>query len=64
MVRESPLHGWYYKQEGRTFGPLSVDQVVELLGAGQVQPRQVVWNQGQGRLLYLHAGTLAHLARS
>jgi hypothetical protein len=64
MVRESPLHGWYYKQEGRTFGPLSVGQVVELLGAGHVHARQVVWNQGQGRSLYLHAGTLAHLVKS
>jgi phenylpropionate dioxygenase-like ring-hydroxylating dioxygenase large terminal subunit len=59
MVSESATHGWYYKVNGQTIGPLSTGQLQELLGSGQLPARQVVWIQRQQRLLFVRAATAA-----
>jgi hypothetical protein len=51
--------GWYYKQNGQSCGPVSIEQLQELLNLGRLQPRQVVWHQGTQRLLFVHAATAA-----
>lgn len=44
MSSEASFHdGWFYKRAGETCGPVSPDQLKELLVAGRVQPRQAVW---------------------
>jgi hypothetical protein len=58
MMGALPLHGWYFKQNGQTIGPLSQAQVQELLTVGQLLPRQVVFNRGAQRLLFLRADVL------
>jgi hypothetical protein len=55
--------GWYYKQDGQTCGPVSIE-LQELLTTGRLQPRQVVWKQGARRLLFVHAATAAFTGRS
>jgi hypothetical protein len=55
MVSESTLHGWYYRQDGQVFGPLSTGQLQELLAAGRLPARQVVWNRRDQRLLFVYA---------
>jgi hypothetical protein len=59
MVSESLTHGWYYKQHGVTFGPLSTGQLQELLRSGQLPAQQVVWHQRQQQLLFVRAATAA-----
>jgi hypothetical protein len=59
MVSEATIHGWYYKQNGQTIGPLSTGQLRELLGSGQLPARHVVWHQRQQRLLFVRAATAA-----
>jgi hypothetical protein len=48
---------WYYRQDGQTFGPVSLDQLREQLTTGQLQPRQAVWKQRGHGLLFIHAAT-------
>jgi hypothetical protein len=50
---------WYYKQNGETFGPVSLDQLRELLTTGELLPRQAVWKVGTQSLLFVHATTAA-----
>src|SRR5262245_22728742 len=52
-----PSHGWYFKLNGQTFGPFSAGQLQELLTAGRLQPRHVVWNQREQRLIFVYAAT-------
>jgi hypothetical protein len=51
--------GWYYKQSGEAVGPVSTEQLQELLAAGRLQPRQAVWTPGSQSLLFVHATTAA-----
>jgi hypothetical protein len=51
--------GWYYKQACETVGPVSAEQLQELLAAGRLQPRQAVWKKGNQSLLFVHATTAA-----
>jgi hypothetical protein len=55
MIGSLPCDGWFYTIDGQTFGPLSRTQVQELLVVGHLQPRQVVCNRAQERLLFLRA---------
>jgi len=56
---EWPFEGWYYRQNGETFGPIHSEQLRELLAAGQLRPRQAVWQKGSHGLLFVHAATAA-----
>ena len=51
--------GWFYKQAGERCGPVSVERLKELLAAGLLQPRQVVWQRGSDGLFFLPAATAA-----
>ena len=54
--------GWYYKQNGQRFGPLSTGEVRQLLDAGRLHSVDRVWQQwvrGQDRKL---AATTAQTA--
>jgi hypothetical protein len=60
MCREErPFEGWYYKQGGQTFGPILTGQLKELLAAGQLQPRQAVWQRSGHDLRFVPAATAA-----
>jgi len=48
---------WYYKQNNETVGPLSREQLKELVQAGIVEPRQTVWKQGANCRTFIHAAT-------
>jgi len=56
---ERPFEGWYYKRDGQTFGPILTGQLKELLAAGQLQPRQAVWQRSGHDLRFVHAATAA-----
>ena len=56
---ERPFEGWYYRQDGQAFGPIPTGRLKELLAAGQLQPRQAVWQQGSHGLRFVHAATAA-----
>jgi hypothetical protein len=51
--------GWYYKQNGQTFGPFSTQQLQEFLAAGRLQARQAVWKFGSQRVLFVPAAAAA-----
>jgi hypothetical protein len=51
--------GWYYRQNGQVCGPVSAQQLQQLLTTGRLQPRQAVWIQGRQCLLFVHAATAA-----
>jgi hypothetical protein len=38
--QERPSEGWFYQQAGETCGPVSTEQLKELLPVGLLQPRQ------------------------
>jgi hypothetical protein len=60
MRREEALsEGWYYRQAGRTFGPVSTDQLTDFVSRGRLRPRQAVWRQGNDSLVFVHAATAA-----
>jgi hypothetical protein len=60
MRREEALsEGWYYRQAGQTFGPVSADQLRDFLGQGRLPPRQAVCRQGSHTLLFVHAAKAA-----
>ena len=56
---EWPSEGWFYKQAGETFGPVSVGRLKELLAAGRLQPRQAVWQRSGHDMLFIAAATAA-----
>jgi len=37
--------GWFYKRDGQSFGPLSTDQVQQLLTTGVLQPVDRLWKK-------------------
>jgi GYF domain 2 len=51
--------GWYYRQDGEAFGPISTEKLKELLVAGRLRPRQAVWMMGNHSLFFIHAETAA-----
>jgi hypothetical protein len=57
--QERPSEGWFYKQAGETCGPVSTEQLKELLTVGLLQPRQAVWQKGSHSLRFVHAATAA-----
>ncbi len=60
---ERPFEGWYYRQDGRAFGPVPTGQLKGLLAAGRLQPRQAVWTKDSHSLRFVHAATAASGAR-
>jgi GYF domain 2 len=52
--------GWYYRQDGQTIGPLSAEQLGQLLALGRLQSRQAVWKEGSHCLLFVHAAAAAN----
>jgi len=59
MQRPSNGEGWFFKQNGERFGPVSQPQLTELITSGQIQPRQAVWKQCLEDLFFVCAGTVA-----
>jgi uncharacterized protein DUF4339 len=57
--QERPSEGWFYKQAGVTFGPVSTERLKELLTVGLLQPRQAVWKKSSQSLLIVQATTAA-----
>jgi len=57
--QERPSEGWFYQQAGETCGPVSTEQLKELLTVGLLQPRQAVWQEGSHSLLFVHAAAAA-----
>jgi len=51
--------GWFYKQAGEKFGPVSTERLKELLDMGLLQPRQAVWKKDSQSLHFVHAATAA-----
>lgn len=58
-TEERPFEGWYYRQDGRAFGPIPARQLKDLLAAGRLQPRQAVWQRSGHDLRFVHAATAA-----
>jgi GYF domain 2 len=56
---ERPFEGWYYKQDGRAFGPVPSGHLKDLLAAGRLRPRQAVWRRSGHDLLFVHAAMAA-----
>ena len=54
-----PFEGWYYRQDGRPFGPVSAGRLRELLTGGRLRPHQAVWRQSGPGLLFVHAAAAA-----
>jgi hypothetical protein len=59
MRRPSYGEGWYYKENGERFGPVSLLQLRELVASGQIQPRQAVWKQNAQDKFFVCAATVA-----
>jgi len=59
MGSPSSGEGWFYKQNGEKFGPVSRLQLRELVASGQVQPRQAVWQQSTQGQFFVWAATVA-----
>ena len=59
MERPSYPEGWFYKQNGEKFGPVSQLQLRELVTSGQLRPRQAVWTQDTQSLFFICAATVA-----
>jgi hypothetical protein len=39
---------WYYAQNNRQNGPVTVEALVSMLQQGHVQPTDLVWREGMG----------------
>jgi hypothetical protein len=46
---------WYYRRDGQTVGPVSVEELRGLLAAGELQPGQAVWQYGASRTVFVPA---------
>jgi len=55
--QEWASEGWFYKQAGVKFGPVSTERLQELLDMGLLQPRQAVWKKDSHSLHFVHAAT-------
>jgi GYF domain 2 len=51
--------GWFYKQNGERFGPVSRLQLRELVTSGQIQARQAVWTESTYGLVFVCAANVA-----
>lgn len=58
MSSESPL--WYYAQKQKRFGPLSLDDLTELISAHRLKPDDLVWRSGMSE--WTAARTVPELA--
>jgi hypothetical protein len=58
MERPAYGEGWFYKQNGEKFGPVSRLQLRELVTSGQIQARQAVWKQCTQDLFFVCAATV------
>ena len=59
MTTERSPGGWYYRRDGQPAGPVSAEELKDLLAAGRLRPRQPVWQQGPHGLLFVRAATAA-----
>lgn len=59
MRRPSYGEGWFYKQNGEKFGPVSFLQLRDLVASGQIQPRQAVWKENAQDQFFVCAATVA-----
>ncbi len=59
MRLEEVSDGWFYRQAGQIRGPVTVETLRELLGAGRLSPHQAVWQQGALSLFFVRAATAA-----
>jgi hypothetical protein len=59
MGKLSYGEAWFYKQNGESNGPVSRQQLRELVTLGKVQPRQAVWTQSSQTLFFVCAATVA-----
>jgi hypothetical protein len=50
---------WYYAQNGQQYGPVSGGQLQQLAAAGQLQPVDLVWQEGMPN--WAPAGTITNL---
>lgn len=52
--------GWHYRQNGQVCGPVSTEQLKQLLKVGKLAPQQAVWCEDQRRtMLFVHADRVA-----
>ena len=56
--------GWFYRKDGKTFGPISTNELRGFLRSGQMLPGQAVWQQLSQGSLFVHAETAAFAAQS
>jgi len=54
---------WYYSQGELASGPISTDQVRQLIAAGTLRPTDQIWPKGFARRMAVEAGTLARTLR-
>jgi hypothetical protein len=40
---------WYYSQGGQQAGPVTLDQIRQMAGAGQITPQDLVWREGMAQ---------------
>jgi uncharacterized protein DUF4339 len=59
MTLERASEEWYYRRDGQQVGPVSRQELEGLLVAGQLQPRQPVWQRGPHGMLFVPAATAA-----
>ncbi|KEP89687.1 MULTISPECIES: DUF4339 domain-containing protein [Aeromonas] len=50
---------WFYEKNGQRIGPIMKEQLIGLLGAGDISHQTLVWHQSQPQWLPLHATPLA-----
>lgn len=55
MNRDDGHNGWYYKQDGKTLGPVSLVELKELMESGRIPARQAVWKRERGGVLFVTA---------
>jgi len=56
MLGDRHPDGWHYRLNGQVCGPISIDQLKQLVQAGKVGPSQPVWCEDQRHtMIFLHA---------
>jgi hypothetical protein len=55
MSRDILFYGWYFKSRGMTIGPVSVEDLRDLLGKGYIRPSQAVWRHSAQGWIFVHA---------
>jgi hypothetical protein len=59
MAQSSYGREWFYKQDGKTLGPISGLRLKELVSSGELDARQAVWRSGDRTLVFVCAATAA-----